>query len=66
MGHHITEEEAIVKFLSQSANSETLNDKVSQLIAIYSELDRNLPPHFSKLVTAAHVLRIRRKNQIIR
>ena len=61
-----TEEEAIINFLSQSNGSNTLDDKVSELISIYSELNRKLPPHFSKLVTAAYVIRIKRKNQILR
>jgi hypothetical protein len=61
-----TEEDAIINFLSQSNNSSTLDDKVNELISIYSELNRKLPPHFSKLVTAAYVIRIRKKNWIIK
>lgn len=60
-----TEEEAIINFLSQSNSSKTLDDKVNELIAIYSELNRKLPPHFSKLVVAAHVIRLRKKLKII-
>lgn len=62
---HPTEEEAIINFLSQSNCSKTLDDKVNELISIYSELNRKLPPHFSKLVAAAHVIRLRKKLKLI-
>lgn len=57
----INEEDAIVNFLSQSSGSGSLDSKVNELILIYSELGKKLPPHFPKLVNAAYVRRIKRK-----
>jgi hypothetical protein len=57
----ITEEDAIINFLSQRGGSKTLDDKVVELLTIYSELNRKPPPHFPKLVKAAYVIRAKRK-----
>jgi|GEM_PF-956987 len=57
----ITEEDAIIKFLSQSGGSKTLDAKVAELLAIYSELNKKPPLHFPKLVKAAYVIRANRK-----